>query len=120
MFTLGYKLDGVAFYANKLPRKRVTLSYLQVYGVISPVNLDYNFDLNLQLQVLRHSVKHAGRKGWSRSVFRLVAQCDLWSTLLLLVQLCSIRSLVLVPSLCLVLRNVDLEVASSGNRRCSP
>ena len=41
VFTLRYK-RGVAFYADKLPRKRNTLSYLQEYGAISPVNLDYN------------------------------------------------------------------------------
>ena len=48
VFTLRYKLEGVAFYANKLPRKRTTHSDLQECRVISPVNLDYNFDLNLQ------------------------------------------------------------------------
>ena len=44
-----------------------------------PVNLDYNFDLNLQLQVLRHSVKQAEDKvgvdssfGWlPDSIFHL-------------------------------------------------
>ena len=29
VFTLRNKLEGVAFYANKLPRKRTTLSDLQ-------------------------------------------------------------------------------------------
>ena len=43
VFTLRYKLEGVAFYANKLPRKRTTHSDLQECGVISPVNLDYDF-----------------------------------------------------------------------------
>ena len=42
LFTLRYKYEGVAFYANKLARKTTTLSYLQEYGVISPINLDYN------------------------------------------------------------------------------
>ena len=41
VFTFRYKLEGVAFYATKLPRKRTTLPYIQEYGVISPVNLDY-------------------------------------------------------------------------------
>ena len=40
--------------------------------------------------------------------------------LLLLVWLPSTRSLVVVPSLSLVLRSVDLGVASSSNRQCSP
>ena len=48
VFTLRYKLEGVSFYANKLPRKRTTYSDLPECGVISLVNLDYNFDLNLQ------------------------------------------------------------------------
>ena len=47
VFTLRYKLEGVTFYANKLPRKRTTHSDLQECGVISLVNLDYKFDENL-------------------------------------------------------------------------
>ena len=49
VFILRYKLEGVALYANKLPRKRTSHFDLQECGVISPVNLDYDFDLNLQI-----------------------------------------------------------------------
>ena len=48
VFTLRYELEGVAIYANKIPYKRTTHSDIQECGVISPVNLDYDFDLNLQ------------------------------------------------------------------------
>ena len=37
-----------SFYANKLPRKRTTLSYVyKWFGVISPIKLDYKINLNL-------------------------------------------------------------------------
>ena len=36
----------------------------------SPVNIDYNIDLNLQLRVFRHSVKQAEGNVWSRTVLR--------------------------------------------------
>ena len=62
VFTLRYKLEGVAFYANKLPRKRTTHSDLQECGVISPVNLDYNFDLNLQFSSLLAIAQITGRE----------------------------------------------------------
>ena len=118
-FTLRYKLEGVTFYTNKLPRKRTTHSDLQECRVISPINLDYNFDLNLQFSS-PSAVSQTGRKEcWSRSMYRLVARFDLWFTLLFPVPLYSARSLVVVPIWSLVLQSVDLGVASWGNRRYS-
>ena len=61
VFTLRYKLEGVAFYANKIPGKRTSHSDLQECGVISPVNLDYKFDLNLQFSSLSTIAQTGGR-----------------------------------------------------------
>ena len=56
----------------------------------------------------------------SSRVGRGIVWVSISSYLLLLVRLSSTRSLVIVPSSSLVFWSVDLGVASSGNRRCSP
>ena len=76
MLRLGNKLEGVAFYANKLPRKRTTFSYLQEYGVISPINLDYYFDLNLQLQEMQLGGKVVA---WWRGLRTIENLPDTWT-----------------------------------------
>ena len=101
MFTLRYKLKGVAFYANKLPYKRTIHSNLQECGVISPLNLDYNFDLNLQFSSPSAIGHTSGRECWSRSMYRLVARFDPQFSLLFPVRLYFARSLVVVPILVL-------------------
>ena len=103
MFTLRYKLEGMTFYANKLPRKRTTLSDLQECRVISLVNRDYHFDLNLQFISPSAFGQTSGRECWSRSMYRLVARFDPRFTLLFPVQLYAARSLVVVPTLSIVL-----------------
>ena len=62
VFRLRYKLEGVTFYANKLPHKRTTHSDLQECGLISPVNLDYKFDLNIQYSSPSANPQTCGRK----------------------------------------------------------
>ena len=76
VFKLRYKLEGVAFYANKLPRKRTTLSDLQECVVISLVNLDYNFDLNLQFTSPSAIGQTGGSECWSLLVYQLDARFD--------------------------------------------
>ena len=61
-----------------------------------------------------------GRECWSRSVYRLVARFDPRFPLLFRVWFCFARSIIIVPFLFFVLRNIDLGVASSSNGRCSP
>ena len=115
LFTLRYKYEGVAFYANKLARKTTTLSYLQEYGVISPINLDYSIWSKFTVTSSSAFGQTGGRECWSRFVYRLVARIDPRFSLLFRIRLCSARSLVVVQFLSLVLRNVDLGVASLGN-----
>ena len=64
VFTLSYKLEGVAFYANKLPRKRTTHSDLQECRVISPVNLDYNFQVRQLVKQTKGNVEVGPYIGW--------------------------------------------------------
>ena len=61
-----------------------------------------------------------GRECWSQSVYRLVARFDPRFPLLFRVWFCFARSIIIVPFLFFVLRNIDLGVASSSNRRYSP
>ena len=73
VFTLTYKLKGVAFYANKVPHKRTTLSNLEECRVISLVSVNYNFDLNLQFTSPSVIGEIGRRERWSLSMYRLVA-----------------------------------------------
>ena len=76
VFTLTHKLEGVAFYANKIPHKRTTLSNLQECRVTSHVNLGYNFDQNLQFTSTSAIDQIGRRESWCRFVYRLVARVD--------------------------------------------
>ena len=76
VFTLRYKLEGVAFYANKIPGKRTSHSDLQECRVTSHVNLGYNFDQNLQFTSTSAIDQIGRRESWCRFVYRLVARVD--------------------------------------------
>ena len=57
-------------------RKRTTYSDLQDCGVISPVNLDYNFDLNLPFSSLSAIAQTGRRECRGSSMCRLIARFD--------------------------------------------